>query len=188
MTQFDDFYAQKNNTSVEVEDSTALDQCMDLVFAWLDVLKIPRDTIRHQYAYQVWANPNPSLTQYFTMIPNSVTNVPLQGDVVVFKACSGIPVGHISLETGKSDTMNLVSFDQNWDTLHYYHVVNGIHVPYCRTVVHAGYYGVYGWLHPKFIVPIVDYKIVAQSVKSEVNSMDSDTIKVIKIKGIVQNV
>ena len=45
--------------------------------------------------------------------------------------------------------MNAVTFDQNWDTLHYYHTVNGVHVPYSRIVVHANYYGVVGWLHFK---------------------------------------
>lgn len=148
---FTRFYAANNNTSVEVEDSSAFNQCMDLAFKWCDTLNIPRSTIRHQFAYQIWSTPTDETRKYFDLIPNSATNKPSIGDIVVFTGTTGIPVGHVALETGKSDTMNAITFDQNWDTLHYYHIdpKTGLRVPYCRTVVHTNYYGVVGWLHPK---------------------------------------
>lgn len=153
---FNLFFSQNNLKPVEVEDPSALDQCMDLAFKWLDTLKIDRASIRHQYAYQVWEQPTDLTRKYFDIIANNPndTNKPSVGDLVVFKRISGIPVGHISIETGKSDGYNLVSFDQNWDTANYHYVgSNGIWIPYSRTVIHSGYYGVAGWLHPKTAVP-----------------------------------
>ncbi len=140
---FDEFQAEWNNKSAEAEDPTNKDQCMDLAFLWCDKLGIPRETIRHGYAYQVWAAPAPITYQYFDLIPNTDTFVPLKGDIAVFGITNGIPVGHIAVTTGSSDINNLITFDENWDTLHYYHVdpQTGEHLPYCRTVVHANYYG-----------------------------------------------
>ena len=152
---FNGFIAQWDGKSCEMEDPSALDQCMDLAFAWVDALGIPRDTIRHGYAYQVWATPNPDTTTYFDLIPNTPDVIPLKGDLAIFGTVNGIPVGHISIETGKSDVNNLITFDQNWDTLHYYHLdEQGNHIPYCRTVVHANYYDCVGFLRPKTTEPV----------------------------------
>jgi hypothetical protein len=162
--KFNQFFAKYNNQSVETEDPTALDQCMDLIFALCDFLGIPRDTIRHQFAYQV-ATPNPDTLQYFEWIPNSPTNIPTVGDIIVFKICAGIPVGHVSIETGKSNSLNLVSFDQNWNTINYNHGYDkyGNLIPYCRQVTHNNYYGVNGWWHPKNLTPVfTDAQKIAQ--------------------------
>jgi hypothetical protein len=167
--KFNQFFNQNNNISVEKEDASALDQCMDLAFAWCDTLGIPRETIRHPYAHQIWDNPSDVTRKYFDLIPNEASNKPAAGDIIVFKVTNGIPVGHVSLETGKSDTMNVVSFDQNWDTLHYYHIVNGVHVPYSRLVVHQNYYGVAGWLHPKIAIAPVGEDVLLSQVRAVVN-------------------
>src|SRR5258708_3078383 len=91
--KFDKFYNQNINQSVEAEDPSALDQCMDLVFKWCDALGIPRETIRHQYAHEVWDKATDVTRQYFDLIPNSDSFVPQKGDIAVFKVISGIPVG-----------------------------------------------------------------------------------------------
>jgi hypothetical protein len=154
-----EFIDQNNNQSVEAEDPTALDQCMDLAFKWCDELGIPRETIRHQYAHQIWDNATDVTRQYFDLIPNSADNKPTAGDITIFKVITGIPVGHVSLETGHSNIQDAITFDQNWDTIHYHHTDDkGNLLPYCRTVVHSNYYGVVGWLHPKSVIipqPIV---------------------------------
>lgn len=183
MTSFDDLYNQLNNTSVEREDASALDQCYDLAFAWVDALSIPRSSIRHQYAYQIWANATDETRKYFDLIPNGPSNTPVKGDIVVFKQISGIPVGHVSIETGKSDSMNLITFDQNWDTIHYYHIVNGVRVPYCRTVVHSGYYGAIGWLHPKSTTSSDSAKLAQIWPLKDTPGTDAD--KVARIKTIL---
>lgn len=185
---FDSFFATYNNQSVEREDASALDQCMDLAFAWCDTLKIPRETIRHQYAYQVWAQPTDVTRQYFDLITNNPndTNKPSVGDLVIFKQTAGIPVGHIAIETGKSDGYNLISFDENWDTPHYHHVdTNGNWIPYSRTVVHNNYYGVVGWLHPK-TQPTGSILIPSDKIIAILNGPGSDGDKLISIRKLVQ--
>lgn len=148
--KFNQFFAKYNNKSVEVSDPSALNQCMDLAYAWCDFLGIPRDTIKRQFAFQI-ATLNPNTLQYFDWIPNTPTNIPTVGDIMVFKIISGIPVGHVSIETGKSNQLNAVTFDQNWDTVHYNKGYNayGNLTPYSRLVTHNYYYGIVGWLHPK---------------------------------------
>lgn len=185
--KFDTFFAQNNNQSVEREDASALDQCMDLAFAWCDALGIPREAIRHQYAYQVWANPTDVTRQYFDLIPNNPndTNKPSVGDLVVFKQTAGIPVGHISIESGKSDGYNAITFDENWDTPHYHHVdAQGNWIPYSRLVTHANYYGVAGWLHPKN-QSTVNWDMKVDQVRNAINTGDTAEVKIQNVKKIV---
>jgi hypothetical protein len=178
---FNKFFAKNNNQSVEVEDPSNLDQCMDLAFAWCDFLGIPRDTIRHQFAYQI-QTPNPDTLKYFDWIPNTPTNIPTVGDIIVFKIISGIPVGHVSIETGKSNQLNAVTFDQNWDTVHYNKGYDkyGNLIPYSRQVTHNNYYGVAGWLHPKTINQTLDQKI-----HDIIYSGIGDTQKVLAIQALI---
>lgn len=153
MDNFNKLFSLYNNQSVEAEDPTALDQCMDLAFKYCDLLGIDRAAIRHQYAYQIWSSPTALTRQYFDLFPNTATFIPQTGDVAVFGAVSGIPVGHVSVVGIGSNVNDLTTFDENWDTIHYYHtvVINGVatRVPYCRTVVHSKYYGCVGFLRPK---------------------------------------
>ncbi len=147
--RFDTFFNTYNGKPIEAEDASNYAQCMDLAFKWVDFLGIDRSTIRHQFAYQVFTNPNPNTAQFFDIIKNTPTGVPLLGDLVVF-----LP-NHISIFV-KGDSLAFQSFEQNWDTQHFwYNDPNqpGIKVPYCRLVTHD-YNGVLntGWLHPKTVV------------------------------------
>ena len=130
---YQDFFNQYNGKPVETEDPSNRDQCMDLAFAWCDALGIPRETIRHLYAYQVFTEPNDATRQHFQLIPNTPDGVPEQGDLIVFSTVVG-PAGHICIATGTGDANTFQSFDQNW---------NG-HA-YTETVGHS-YNGVLGWL------------------------------------------
>ncbi len=146
------FISDNIGNSLEAEDYSALDQCMDEVFKYLDQLIIPRGTIRHQYAHEVWDNATDFTREYFDLIPNTPTFIPRIGDIAVFKVVTGIPVGHICVVATGSDVNNMVSFDQNWDTIHYNHGTDpktGLLIPYCRLVVHNNYYGVAGFLRVK---------------------------------------
>jgi hypothetical protein len=174
MQTFNQFYNDNNNKSVEIADPTAKNQCMDLIFAWCLNLGIPISAVGHQFAYQVWTDATDETRKYFDLIQNGPDNVAVIGDILVFKQVVGIPVGHVSIETGKSDMMNAVTFDQNWDTLYYNHGIDpktGLLIPYCRTVVHPNYYGVIGWLHPKNIINYEDkikqLKISIDRLKNE---------------------
>lgn len=133
---FEDFYNQYNGKPVEKEDPTALDQCMDLIFAWVDALQVPRETVRHPVAYQVWTIPTALTNQYFTLIPNTPTGIPQKGDIIVFGTNVG-PSGHVCIANGTGDTNTFKSFDQNW---------NGHR--FATTETHD-YNGCMGWLRLK---------------------------------------
>lgn len=172
MDKFNQFFNQYNNQSVEAEDPTALDQCMDLAFKYCDFLGIDRAAIRHQYAYQVWSQPNATTAKYFDMLPNTATFIPNTGDVAVFKIVAGIPVGHIDIVGIGSNINDLTSFAQNWDTIHYNHGKDpktGLLIPYSRTVIHAGYYGVAGFLRPKNQAPVKNWDDTVQQMKNALN-------------------
>lgn len=171
--KFDQFSKQTNGKFIEVEDAGAYAQCMDLAFSWCDVLGIPREAIRHQYAYQVWNLATDLTRKYFDLIPNSATNVPVVGDMPVFGTTVG-PAGHISIETGKSNSINLMTLDQNWGT-----------PKYTREVTHANYSGVIGWLHPKGQTPVTNYDAVLNQIRDIINSGGDSHVRFTKIKELV---
>lgn len=157
--KFNQFFTQYNNKSVEVSDSGALNQCMDLLYMYVQFLQIPIETVKRPYAFQVWTLASAVTKKYFDIVPNTPTYLPPVGAIAVFGKdgdtvsagkISGIPVGHVSMVAPGTNMMDLVSFDQNWDTQHYYrHDSQGNRVPYSRIVIHRRYYGVIGFLVPK---------------------------------------
>lgn len=170
---FNQFYAQNNGKFVETEDSSNYAQCMDLIFKWLDFINIPRDTIRHLYAYQVWTMPFDSTKRYFDMIPNGPTNVPSIGDIPVFGQSVGY-AGHISIAMKGSNSQDLVSFDQNWGS-----------PKYSRQVTHTKYSGVMGWLHPKTSPNAPGDDVLLNRVQAVVNGSGTPHDKIQQIRQIV---
>lgn len=171
--KYQQFRSQVYGQFIEKEDASNYAQCMDLIFAWLDFLGIPRETIRHLYAYQAWTLANDLTRKYFDLIPNSATNKPQTGDIPVFDTKVG-PAGHISIETGKSNTKDAVTLDQNWGT-----------PKSVREVVHGNYYGVLGWLHPKVQIPSLDEKM--DKIKNIANSSGTSVDKIKNIDTIIHN-
>jgi hypothetical protein len=149
MSTFDDFVVKLNNQPCEVEDPTQPDQCMDLAFAWCDAIGVDRAAIRHEFAYQVWTQPNDLTVKFFEYVPNTPNGVPPQGALVVFNENVGV-AGHISIATGKGDSNSFDSFDQNWSG-----------AAYCKVVTHA-YTSVYGWLVKRAPAP-TDPILIGQS-------------------------
>lgn len=135
--KFNQFYNTWNGRYAEAEDPNNKYACMDLIFLWCDALGIPRAAVRHEFAREVWEQPNDLTRQYFYLIPNTLTNVSQEGDIIVFNKDVGFP-GHVSIGTNNSNILNAVSFDQNWGT-----------PTYSRQVTHYLYKGVYGFLRPK---------------------------------------
>jgi len=137
--KFTAFFNKWNGKYCEVNDPSNLYQCMDLSYAWCDFLQIPRDTIRHLYAYQVYTEPNDLTVKYFDFIPNTPSGIPPVGSLVVFSTAIGGVAGHISIATGEGDTNTFNSFDQNFGT-----------DKHCRIVSHTytALKGM-GWLVPK---------------------------------------
>lgn len=111
---FEQLVAQNLGKPVEKEDPTNVDQCMDWIFAYVDALGIPRSTVRHLLAYQVWTQATNETRQYFDLIPNTTTFVPKKGDIGVFGTGVGT-AGHVCLTDGNGDTKTFQSADQNWN-------------------------------------------------------------------------
>lgn len=140
MISYEDFIKANLGKSVEREDPTNVDQCVDWAFAYLDdVLGVPRSAIRHLRAYQIWTDATDETRKYFDLIPNTATNTPQKGDLVVFDTTVGVS-GHICLASGNvSGVDTFQSTDENW---------NG-HL-YIEYIWHS-YNGVLGWLRPKTV-------------------------------------
>ena len=99
----------------EVSSSSNPFQCMDWAYLWTFVLGIPKSAIKHLHAYEAYTAPNATTLKYFDLIKNTVTYVPLAGDIVVFNKGTGIgPDGHICVATGEGDVNKFKSADQNW--------------------------------------------------------------------------
>jgi hypothetical protein len=108
----DGFVQEWEGKFCEKEDPSAPNQCFDLAFAWCDALAIDRASIRHAFAYQVFAQPNDLTLQNFDYIPNTPNGLPKQGDLVVWAQSYG-GYGHIGIATGKSDLGSFDCFEQN---------------------------------------------------------------------------
>lgn len=108
-----DFITQNNNKLVEVEDPNNKYQCFDLAFAWVDALGIPRDSIRHLYAYEIYTKPTDSTVKHFEIIPNTSNGVPIAGDIVVFDKKKNGTAGHVAIATDGSDINKCAVFEQN---------------------------------------------------------------------------
>lgn len=139
--KFNEFFAKYNGLPVEVNDPSNPYQCMDLAYAWCDFIQIPRDAIRHLYAYEIYTQPNDSTVKYFEVIPNTPSGIPQTGDLVVFSTKVG-SAGHISIATGEGTLNSFVSFDQNF----------GATIKKAGLITHP-YDAVLGWLRPRVTTP-----------------------------------
>lgn len=151
MTQFDTFFSQYNGKFVEVSDSNALNQCMDLAYAYLDTLGIDRAAIRHPFAYQIWDQPTDMCAANFWLMPNSPSALPVTGDIVVWRASYNGGAGHVGICTGRADLNSMDVFEQN----------DPLKSP-CHVKIY-GYTGVYGWLRRK---EVIDTSGLQQQIKA----------------------
>lgn len=112
------------------------DQCVDLA---------------HQYAVEVVGHDIPPVAgakdewgytsiEGYTKVSNSATNVPVQGDIIIWSHVIGA-YGHIAI-FDHGDAVSFISFDQNWP-------LNSK----CHLQAHD-YFGVLGWFHPQPPVPL----------------------------------
>lgn len=110
-------------------------QCVGLIEVWLDNLGL---NTPHLYgnAKALLQNADPSK---FDIIPNSPTNVPQAGDVIVWGASWGNGYGHTGIFCS-GDVNSFSCFQQNDPTGS---------TPHAKTY---SYTGVIGWLHPKAAV------------------------------------
>lgn len=109
------FLEKYNGQGVETSDSSNFRQCVDLIWAWLDEMKIPRDSIRnfdpdHPYASQIYTNANDETRKYFEVISYE-DDMKLQlGDLAVWGPEVGSVAGHVGIATGEEN----IYFSQNY--------------------------------------------------------------------------
>lgn len=129
--------------SVEVEDPSNLNQCYDWFFAYCDALNIPRSSVRHLRAYEIFTLATDETRKYWSVIPYDGKNRPQKGDVVLFGQIVG-PSGHVCIASGNIDenAKTFQSTDQNW---------NGH--PFVEYIWHT-FNGVLGWLRPTITVNV----------------------------------
>lgn len=141
---FDDLVKQSLGKAIEREDPANYAQCMDWAFAYCDALDIPRDTIRHLHAYEVWILATDETRKYFDLIPNSPIGTPQKGDLVIFGTAVGVS-GHICVASGSNNgTTTFQSTDQNWNGHSYIEYIWHDYGPQI-----GDRRGVLGWLRPK---------------------------------------
>lgn len=114
MSNFSVFKDNILGQGVEVSSKEASFQCMDLAYLWVFCHFVPKISIQHACAYQVYKMPNYVTKYYFDIIPNTATFVPETGDLGVFDATKENPAGHICVCTGEGDTNGFRSLDQNY--------------------------------------------------------------------------
>lgn len=135
--KFNQWFSEVDGKPVETEDPSNLDQCFDLAFSWCDFLGIPRDSIRHFRAYEIFTNPNPDTTQYWDIVVNTPTGIPPVGALIIFGKAVGVS-GHVCVRAIQvADSAQFTSEDQNWAGYQK-----------AKLVKHS-YNGVLGWLVPK---------------------------------------
>lgn len=138
---------------IEVSYREAIYQCMDLVYNWVFCLGLPKETIQHQYAFQVFTEPNDLTREYFEIIKNSDSFIPQDGDIGVFQ---GGEAGHIVVCLSGGTTATFPCFEQNSPLGRHAHITTN-----------KKYYNFMGVLRPKLnkldfiisdqtILPILD--------------------------------
>jgi hypothetical protein len=139
---YEDFFNLLNGALIDEVDPDNHDQCFDLAVAWCMALGLPRSIFSGLvYAKDIFKNPTQITKDNFTLIPNSPTAVPQEGDVIVFDGA----VGHVSVGTKRADTNTFDSFDQNWGPQACHIVTHNYDNP-----------KVLGWLRFKGTMPVPD--------------------------------
>ena len=128
------FISNFNGQFVEVSDETNKNQCMDLVYSWVFCLDIPKSTIQHLHAYEVYTKATNFTRNYFDIIENKLETIPQAGDIAVWKP------DHIALVI-EATQKTMKVFEQN-DPLG-----TNAHIQDRKS-----YTGVLGFLRPKEVV------------------------------------
>ena len=125
---FASFKAVYDNKFVNVSKNPYGAQCVELCNAWCDWWHIERFP-GNASDFEFDSHPD------CDWIPNTPTNIPMIGDIVVWGKSGALPFGHVGI-FDYGDVNTLTTFDQNW--------------PF-NTPAHLqkhSYVGVRGWLRP----------------------------------------
>lgn len=136
MKTYEEFFNLWNGKFCEVSDISNLNQCFDLAVAWCNYLGIPKSTIAHLYAYQIYASPVEDTYLNFYRIPNTPHAIPQKGDMVIWNYTFNGGAGHVGICTGRADIKTFDAFEQN-DPLK----------SFCHVKIYD-YSSILGWLRP----------------------------------------
>lgn len=157
---------------VEVSYRDALYQCMDLAYLFIFTLDIPKSTIQQSHAYKVWDSPRTITREYFDLLENTESFVPIAGDIVVFKKSINGTAGHIAIVAdNNSDVNGMNIFEQN------------LPLGANPRIRRANYNHVAGFLRPKIkVVPqpepiIEDDTVIPQIIDDNGNAMQVHAIR-----------
>lgn len=166
-----EFFDKYLNQPVEAEDPTNVDQCMDLAFKYCDEMGIPRETIRHLLAYQVYTEPLDITLQYFELVPNTPNGVPQAGDMPIFGTIVG-SAGHICIATGEGDVNSFKSMDQNWNG-----VKKCVYITHDYPAPTGTKTGILGWLRIRKTTAAPSPTITDQTRIPQINNMEVQAIR-----------
>ena len=105
------FISNLNGQFVEVSSNSALYQCFDLAYAWTFCLGIPKATIQHGAAYEIWSQATDLTRQYFDLIKEETAVIPQAGDLVVWSNKYGT-YGHVAIVV-EATQLTMKVFEQN---------------------------------------------------------------------------
>ena len=105
------FVSNLNGQFVEVSYRPATYQCFDLVYAWVFCLDVPKATIQHGSAFEIWTKASSLTREHFDLIENKLETIPEAGDLVVWSDKYG-KYGHVAIVISATQARMKV-FEQN---------------------------------------------------------------------------
>lgn len=140
------FFDKYNNKFVERWDVSNLNQCADLMVAWLQELGlsglIPLGFV---YAYELWTKTPTKLLPYFERILNTTDAIPQVGDIVIWSNNYG-SAGHVAISNGEAKVEN-----KSTDWFRAFSQNDPLKSPSVLKTYSFNY--VYGWLRFKGTLP-----------------------------------
>jgi len=101
--------------TVGYPNSEYMGECLSLVKRYItDVFGVFAPASGNGSASGYWLNFPSPLPSIFERVKNEASNVPKQGDIMLWLAYSGNQYGHISI-IDSADSMSFTSLDQNWN-------------------------------------------------------------------------
>ena len=171
MKQLTDFIQQYNGKYLSYLSPTSK-ECFDVSAKWASLLGVPNvpnnpSCFPYQYAYQIYTDFGSFQSKYFTLIPNTLFNAPLAGDIIVWKPGYNGGPGHTGVATGVGNIFSFQCFEQN----------DPLGQPCQLRTYGYGLYqnsGIYGWLHPKILDKITDTQF-RNMVNEKIETQITDT-------------
>lgn len=161
--KFDKFLSDNNNKFVERVDSNALNQCFDLAIFWCEYLGLPQNIFAGlYYAYQIWYPSTTTAVQNFNYIENGPNDIPIKGDMVIWKPGYNGGAGHVGMTTGNATLYWFDCFEQNDPVRSNSHVRR------------YNYDYVYGWLRLKTTAPTNPYEDKWKKLKVGIDRLKAE--------------